>query len=85
LNKFQILKGPVSQRFFASGFFRESSYPKPMIIALDSFQIFPKIHGDICKSRFTTGDNYTGDQYQIFPGVNYTGSKFAAGVVDTMQ
>jgi hypothetical protein len=39
--------------FFASGFFRESSSHKPLIIALGSIWIFSKIFGDICKSRCT--------------------------------
>jgi hypothetical protein len=52
---------------FASGVFRESSSPKPLIIALGSFRIFLKIRGDICKSRCTTG-------------INDTYGKFATGV-----
>jgi hypothetical protein len=40
-------------RFFASDFFHESPSPKPLIITLESFRIFSKIHGDIRKSRCT--------------------------------
>jgi hypothetical protein len=50
-------------RFFASDFFRESSFPKPLIIALGSFRIFSKIRGDICKCRCTTGINDTGGKF----------------------
>jgi hypothetical protein len=50
-------------RFFASVFFRESSSPKPLIIALGSFKFFSKIRGDICKSRCTTGINDTSGKY----------------------
>jgi hypothetical protein len=46
----------VSRDFFASGFFHESVSPKPLIIALGTFQIFSKTHGDIHSSRFATGD-----------------------------
>ncbi len=66
-------------RFFASGFFHESSYSKPLKIRLGSFQNFPKILlGDICKSRYTTGINDTDGKFAA--GVNYTGVKFTAGV-----
>jgi hypothetical protein len=47
------------KKFFASGVFRESSSPKPLIIALGSFRIFLKIRGEICKSRCITGINDT--------------------------
>ncbi len=70
-------------RFFAS-VFCESSSPKPLIIALGSFQIFSKIRGDICKSRCTTGINDIGGKFAA--GVNYTVGKLAtntASVVDT--
>jgi len=42
-----LLNGTVSRDFFASGFFHESSFPKPMKIAIGSFRIFSKIRGDI--------------------------------------
>jgi hypothetical protein len=51
-------------RFFASGFFRESISPKPLIIPLGPFQIFSKIRGDIRSSRFATGVNETGDKWK---------------------
>jgi hypothetical protein len=63
---------------FASDF-HESSSPKPLKITLGSFQIFPKIRGDIRKSRSTTSVNDTGGKFA-------TGNKFchpSAGVVDT--
>jgi hypothetical protein len=37
-------------RFFALGFFHESSSPKPLKKTQVSFQFCSKIHGDICKS-----------------------------------
>jgi hypothetical protein len=46
-------------RFFAPGFFHESSSPKPLEMALGKFHIFSKIRGDICKSRYTIGLNDT--------------------------
>ncbi len=57
---------------FCFRFFPETSSSKPLRI-LRSFQIFSKIHGDICKSRCTAS-------------INDIGGKFAtgtAGVVDT--
>ncbi len=36
----RIFKGTVSRDFFASGFFHESSSPKPLKITLGSFRIF---------------------------------------------
>ncbi len=53
------LKGQCHE-IFASGFFHESPSPKPLIITVGSFRIFPKIRGDIRKSRCTTGVNDTG-------------------------
>jgi hypothetical protein len=82
-------------RFFASGFFHESLSPKPLKITLGSFQIFSKIHGDIRKSRCTTGVNDTGGKLppvSTTPAANFatssacvvdTGGKFATGVNDT--
>ncbi len=40
------LKGQCT-RFFASGFFQESSSPKPLKITKESFRTFLKIRGDI--------------------------------------
>ncbi len=73
IDKFAHLKGSVT-RFFASGFFRESPSPKPLIITLGSFRIFPSIRGDIHKSKCTTGVNDTGGKFAN--GVNDTGGKF---------
>jgi hypothetical protein len=67
-------------RFFASGFFRESSSPKPLKIALGSFQIFSKIRGDIHKSRCTTGITNTGGKFATnTASIVETGGKFAGG------
>ncbi len=62
------LKGQC-HKIFASGFFHESSSPKPPKITLGSFQIFPEICGDI-----HTGVNYTGGKFAT--GINDTGGKF---------
>jgi hypothetical protein len=61
-------------RFFASGFFHESSSPKSLKITLGSFQIFPKIQGDTHKSRCTTSIIKTGDKFAS--GVNDTAANF---------
>jgi hypothetical protein len=53
------LKGQCHE-IVASGFFHESSSPRPLKITLGSFRIFSKICGDIRKSRCTTGINDTG-------------------------
>jgi hypothetical protein len=68
-------------RFFASGFFHESSSPKPMKIKLGSFQTFSKFLGDICKSRGTTCiiDNSS----KFSAGVKYTSGKPSAKIKDT--
>ncbi len=50
-------------RFFASGFFHESSSLKHLKIAWGSFQIFSKILWDIRKSRCSTGINDTGGKF----------------------
>ncbi len=52
-----------------------SSSRKPLKITLGSFQIFSKDHGDICKSRCTTGVNVTSGKFDagVAAGVNYTG------------
>jgi hypothetical protein len=74
-----LLERDSVTRFFASGFFHEYSFSKPLKIRLGSFQIFPKILlGDIRKSRYTTGINDTNGKFAA--GVNYTGVKSAAGV-----
>jgi hypothetical protein len=76
----------VSRDFLLQVFFHESSSPKPLKITLVSFKIFSKNHGDICKSRCTTGVNYTGGKFAT--GINDTGGitdiggKFATGVSD---
>jgi hypothetical protein len=74
-----LLERDSVARFFALGFFHESSFSKPRKIRLESFQIFPKILlRDIRKSRYTTGINDTDGKFAA--GVNYTSVKFAAGV-----
>ncbi len=55
-----LFSGTVSRDFLLQVFFHESPSPKPLIITLGSFRIFSKIHGDIRKSRCTTGVNDTG-------------------------
>jgi hypothetical protein len=85
-----LLERDSVTRFFASGFFHEYSFSKPLKIRLGSFQIFPKILlGDIRKSRYTTDINDTEGKFAAsvnYTGVNYTGVKsgvkFAAGVND---
>jgi hypothetical protein len=59
-------------------FFHESSNPMPLKITLGSFQMFSKIHGDIRKSRYTTGINDNVGKSAI--GINDTGGKFSTGV-----
>jgi hypothetical protein len=61
----------VSRDFLLQVFFHKSPYPKPLKIALGSFGIFSKIHGDIGKSKCTTY-------------INDNGGKFATGVNDTV-
>ncbi len=74
-----LLERDTVTRFFASGFFHESSFSKPLKIRLGSLQIFPKILlGDIRKSRYTTDINDNDGKFA--DGVNYTGDKFATGV-----
>ncbi len=48
------LKGQCHE-IFTSGVFYESVSPKNLSTPLQPFQIFLKIHGDICGSRCTTG------------------------------
>jgi hypothetical protein len=52
-------------------------FPPDPLYPLGPFQIFPKIRGDICKSRCTTGMNDTGDKFadsinNNFPPVSTT-------------
>jgi hypothetical protein len=64
----------------------ESPSPKPLIIALGSFRIFSKIHGDIRKSRCTTAVNDTSGKFAtgaIAAGIYDTGCKFATNINDT--
>jgi hypothetical protein len=49
-----IIKGTVSREFLLLVFFPESSSPKPLIKAVESFRIFLKIRGEFCKSRCIT-------------------------------
>jgi hypothetical protein len=67
----------------------------PLIIALESFPIFSKFLGDICKSRYTSGINGTSAKFatntasvvdtggKFATCVNVTGRKFAACINDT--
>jgi hypothetical protein len=68
---FDLLKVQC-HKIFCFMFFHESPSPKPLIIILGSFRIFPKIHGDIRKSRCTAG-------------INDTGGKFATGISDKLK
>ncbi len=74
------LKGQCHEIFF-SGFFHGSASPQPQSIPLGPFQIFPKIRGDICKTRCTIGINYTGGKFST--GVNDTGGNIATVINDT--
>jgi hypothetical protein len=55
------LKGQCHKIFC---FFLVSVSPKPLIIPSGPFQIFSKIRGDICSSRFATGVNDTGGNWK---------------------
>jgi hypothetical protein len=84
-------------RFFALGFFHESSSPKPLKKTLVSFRLCSKIHGDIRKSWCTISINDIGEhRRQILPpvslvplistiqaDVNDTSGKFATGINGT--
>ncbi len=70
-----VLKRDSVTRFFSSGFFHESPFPKPLKKKFRSFKIFSKIRWDIRESRCTNGVNDT--------GVNDTGGKFATGINNT--
>jgi hypothetical protein len=70
----KLLKGTVSRDFLLLVFFHESVSPQPQSIPLGPFKFFPKILGDIRKSRCTTGINDTGGK--LLPGINDTGRKF---------
>jgi hypothetical protein len=70
-------------RFFASGSFHDSSFPKSLKITLVSFQFCLNCRY-ICKSKCTTVINNTSGKFAAC--VNYTGGIFAtctAGVIDT--
>ncbi len=82
-----LLKGTVSCDFLLLVFF-VNRLPKPLIIALGSFRIFPKIRGDICKSRckvqiWCRYHDTSGKFATNIASVIYTGGKFATGVHDT--
>ncbi len=68
-------------RFFASGFFHESSSPKPEKITFGSFGLFLKIRGDIRKSSCTS-TTPVANLATVTTGVVDTGGKFATGVND---
>ncbi len=71
------IKGTVSTRFFAFGFFHESVSTQPQSSPLGPFRIFSKIRVDIRKSSCTTGINDTGgkhwEQYQAADTLKWTG------------
>jgi hypothetical protein len=70
----------VSRDFLLQVFFHESPSTNPLKITSGQFRFFSKIHGDIRKSRCTTGVNDTGGKFAT--GI-YTGGKIAAGIIDT--
>jgi hypothetical protein len=49
-----LLRDSVT-RFLPLGFLHESVFPEALSILLIPFLIFPKIHGGIGSSRYTTG------------------------------
>jgi hypothetical protein len=67
-------------RFFASGFFHESSFSTPLKIKLGSFHIQKKNSAQRY-SRYTTGINDINGKFAV--GVNYTGGKFDTGINNT--
>jgi hypothetical protein len=65
---------------FASGFFHESSSPKPLKINWGSFQICSKIRRDIPKSGFTTIVNDIDGKFATrTTGLVNTNGNFATG------
>ncbi len=60
LSWFSVLKGRCHEIFDV----RFSSWISPVIIPLGLYQIFPKIRGDICSSRCTTGVVDTGGKWR---------------------
>jgi hypothetical protein len=71
-----LLKRDSVTRFFVSGFFHESSSPKPLKITVGPFQIFWKIRRDIGKSKYINGINDTVNFPTGTAGVVDTGGKF---------
>jgi hypothetical protein len=75
----------------ATGFFHEASSPKPLKIALGTFQIIFENSRKWCTNsindtngKFATGFNDTGGKFASgTAGVVDTCGKFAAGVIDT--
>jgi hypothetical protein len=65
------LKGQ-SHEIFASGFFHESSSPKPLKITVGPFIIYLKIRRDIRKSMCITS-------------INDTGGKFVTGIIEKIR
>jgi hypothetical protein len=54
-------------------------FPQDPLYPLGPFQIFPKIRGDICKSRCTTGMNDTSGKF----AASINDNKFSTGIKDT--
>ncbi len=62
-----LLKGRSHKIFLCFRIFSWIIFPKPLKITLGPFRIFPKIHGDICKSRCTNSINDTGGKTFCHP------------------
>jgi hypothetical protein len=78
VNMFGHFKRDNVTRYFASGFFSWIIFSQAPENNIRVIQIFLKIHGDILKSRCTTGINETGDKFAT--GVTNTNEKFATGI-----
>ncbi len=78
-----LFYGTVSRDFLIQVFFHESPSPKPLIIALGSFQIFLKIRGVKVHHRYQRFPLCCWHRWQIATGINDTGGKFATVVFDT--
>jgi hypothetical protein len=65
--------------------FHEPFFPKSLKTTLESFQIFLKICGDICKSRCTSGisNTNTDTSAKIATSINDTVSEFIDDVNNT--
>jgi len=68
-------KGTVSQDFFASGFFHESSFSKPLKIR---FRVISNFFKKLCLGIFASqGTPLVQHRWETCTGINKTGGKFA--------